>query len=84
MTDEVRVKCPRCKGVFRERARRLTSGHTRQCSGCDTVIFFEDGSPIPEVKAAMKEARDIRRTMREEESPAQKVDAAFVFKRSDG
>ena len=40
--DSVQVRCRRCKGAFRERARRLQNGYSRQCPTCEVVLFFDD------------------------------------------
>ena len=42
MLNSVQVKCTRCKTVFRERARRMQSGYSRQCPCCEVVLFFEE------------------------------------------
>jgi predicted nucleic acid-binding Zn-ribbon protein len=81
MDDEVRVKCPRCKGVFRERARRITSGYSRQCSGCEAVLFFDEGSSKREIRDAMSTARQIRRALREQDATKTATVEPFVFKR---
>jgi hypothetical protein len=39
MDDSVQIKCNRCKNVFRDRARRLQNGYSRQCPGCEVVLF---------------------------------------------
>ena len=75
MTDSVQIKCSRCKNVFRERARRLQNGYTRQCPSCEVVIFFDEDSQNPDVKAAMRHARRLRKELRE-------LEAAAVFSSS--
>ena len=72
--DSVQVRCRRCKGVFRERARRLQNGYTRQCPTCEVVLFFDHDSPEQSIRRAMKNARQVRADMRvaEMERPARK------------
>jgi len=70
MIDSVQVKCSRCKGVFRERARRLQNGYSRQCPSCEVVIFFDEDSQSPNIKEAMRNARRIRKELRELEAAA--------------
>ena len=68
MDDSVQVRCTRCKSVFRERARRLQNGYSRQCPTCEVVLFFEEDFPNQDIKRAMKTARAIRKQLHEEEA----------------
>jgi predicted nucleic acid-binding Zn-ribbon protein len=65
MESSVQVRCKRCKGVFRERARRLQSGYSRQCPSCEVVIFFDEASGDDNIKRAMNAARRLRAALRE-------------------
>ena len=65
--DSVQVRCRRCKGVFRERARRLQSGYSRQCPTCEVVLFFSEDSQDQTIRRAMKSARQVRAALREAE-----------------
>ena len=67
MDDSVQVRCRRCKTVFRERARRMQNGFSRQCPCCEVVLFFDDDSAEPTIKRSMKVARKIRTALREQE-----------------
>jgi NAD-dependent SIR2 family protein deacetylase len=67
MDDSVQVRCRRCKNVFRERARRLQNGFSRQCPCCEAVVFFEEDSSEPTIKRSMLVARKLRAAMREQE-----------------
>jgi predicted nucleic acid-binding Zn-ribbon protein len=66
--DSVQVSCRRCKSVFRERARRLQNGYSRQCPTCEVVLFFDEDSPEQSVRRVMKTARQVRTAMREAEA----------------
>lgn len=66
--DSVQVRCRRCKGVFRERARRLQNGYSRQCPTCEVVLFFDEDSQEQSIRRAMKNARHVRAAMREAEA----------------
>lgn len=68
MDDSVQVCCSRCKNVFRERARRMQSGFSRQCPCCEVVLFFEESSPDKNVQRALTLARGVRKLLREEEA----------------
>jgi phage FluMu protein Com len=67
MDDSVQVRCRRCKTVFRERARRMQNGFSRQCPCCEVVLFFEDDSAEPTIKRSMRVARKLRAALREKE-----------------
>jgi hypothetical protein len=62
--DTVQVRCTKCKGSFRDRARRLQSGYSRQCPNCEVVLFFEEGTMDRNIQRAMRDARRLRREIR--------------------
>ncbi len=64
MEDNVQVRCSRCKHVFRERAKRLQDGFSRQCPGCEVVLFFNEVTHDTNIKRAMRDARAVRKQMR--------------------
>ncbi|PSO16947.1 hypothetical protein [Bradyrhizobium sp. MOS003] len=66
--SSVQIQCTRCKGVFRDRAGRLQDGYSRQCPSCEVVLFFAEDSQHPFVKRAMRDARNVRKQMREAEA----------------
>jgi hypothetical protein len=68
MLDTVQIKCTRCKNVFRERAKRMQNGHSRQCPCCEVVLFFEEDTQDVNMKRAMRTARRVRRELREFEA----------------
>jgi predicted nucleic acid-binding Zn-ribbon protein len=67
MDDTVQIKCTRCKSAFRERARRIQSGYSRQCPNCEVILFFEESTFDKNVQTAMREARRVRQALRLEE-----------------
>ena len=69
--DSVQVRCRRCKGVFRERARRLQSGYSRQCPTCEVVLFFDEDSHDQTIRRVMRSARQVRAALREAEAAPQ-------------
>ena len=75
MADFVQITCTRCKNVFRERARRVQNGYSRQCPSCEVMLFFDEDSQNPNIKRAMRTARNIRKEQRE-------LEAADVFSAS--
>jgi hypothetical protein len=67
MSDTVQIRCTRCRSNFRERARRLQPGYSRQCPNCEVIIFFEESSNDKNVQTALVAARKLRRVLREAE-----------------
>lgn len=63
--SSVQIQCTRCKNVFRDRAGRLQDGYSRQCPSCEVVLFFAEDSQHPFIKRAMRNARTVRKQMRE-------------------
>ena len=63
--SSVQIQCTRCKNVFRDRAGRLQDGYSRQCPSCEVVLFFAEDSQHPFIKRAMRDARQVRKEMRE-------------------
>jgi predicted nucleic acid-binding Zn-ribbon protein len=81
MDDTVQLRCHRCKSVFRDKARRVQSGYSRQCVSCETIMFFEDGSIDRNVQRTLRDAKRVRKALREHE--AEKIARGpFVFGRN--
>lgn len=68
MDDTVQIGCSRCKSKFRDKARRVLSGYSRQCPSCECMVFFEDGSPNKNIHEALREAARVRKALRQEEA----------------
>jgi hypothetical protein len=68
MDDTVQIRCHRCKGCFREKARRVQNGYSRQCISCETMLFFDEGSADKNVQRTLREARRVRKELREAEA----------------
>jgi hypothetical protein len=67
MDDSVQIRCHRCKSTFREKARRLQSGYSRQCVSCETMLFFDDDSNDKNIRRTLREAKQVRKALREAE-----------------
>ncbi len=63
MDDTIQIRCTRCMSSFRDRARRIRSGYTRECPRCNVLIFFESESPDEHIKRALKAAHRMRRAL---------------------
>ena len=84
MDDSVQVRCTRCKSVFRERARRLQNGYSRQCPTCEVVLFFDEDSPNADVRRMMRNARLTRKRLRDEEEAVVMTAATSAPSRHSG
>jgi predicted nucleic acid-binding Zn-ribbon protein len=65
--DSVLIHCTRCKSTFRDRAKRLQPGYSRQCPNCEVIIFFEETASDKNVQKALLAARRLRRVLREQD-----------------
>ena len=66
----IQVRCSRCKGKFREKARRVRDGYSTQCPSCERLLFFVDGSPNKDINDALRKAEQVRKLLRKEEDEA--------------
>ena len=64
MEDSVQIRCTKCKASFRDRARRVQSGYSRQCPNCEVLIFFEEGAIDRNVQRALIDAKRLRSALR--------------------
>ena len=53
LDDTLQISCTRCKAKFRDKARKVQTGYSRQCPGCEGVIYFEEGSSDANVQKAL-------------------------------
>ncbi|MGH6711010.1 MAG: hypothetical protein ACREEK_18810 [Bradyrhizobium sp.] len=81
MDDSVQLRCHRCKSSFRDKARRVQSGYSRQCISCETMLFFEEGSPDKNIQRTLREAKRVRKALHEAED-VKVTSQPFVFRRS--
>jgi NAD-dependent SIR2 family protein deacetylase len=65
--ETIQVRCSRCKGKFRDKARRVRDGYSRQCPICERVMFFSDGSPNQDINDALRQAERARKLLRQAE-----------------
>lgn len=63
MDDTIQIRCSRCKNKFRDRAKKIIVGYSRQCPQCEVLIFFEDSSPKEEVQEALIAAQRLRKAL---------------------
>jgi hypothetical protein len=82
MSDSVQVYCTRCKSTFRDRAKRLQPGYSRQCPNCEVVIFFEESTGDKSVQRALLAARRLRRVLRDQDGVKPAARQAPVYDRT--
>jgi hypothetical protein len=65
--ETIQVRCSQCKVKFRDKARRVRDGYSRQCPSCERMLFFIDGSPKQDINDALREAERVRKLLRQEQ-----------------
>ena len=60
MDDKVKIRCPACSRVFREKASRVRDGFQVNCHNCNRLITLSKETEDPFIRKALKAAREIR------------------------
>jgi hypothetical protein len=60
MDDKVKVRCPACKQVFREKAHRVRDGVQLNCPNCCKLLTLNRDTDDPYFRRALKLAKEIR------------------------
>lgn len=60
MDDKVKIRCPSCTRMFREKASRVRDGLQVNCTNCAKLITLSKESEDPFIRRALKTAREIR------------------------
>jgi hypothetical protein len=60
MDDKVKIRCPACTRVFREKASRVRDGFQVNCQNCNRLITLSKETQDPFLRRALKAARDLR------------------------
>jgi transposase-like protein len=60
MDDRVKIRCPACKRVFREKAGRVRDGAQMNCPECCKLLTLSKETEDPFIRRALKTAREIR------------------------
>jgi len=58
--DKVKIRCPGCKQMFRERANRVREGVQVNCMHCNKLITLSRESDDSYIRRALKTAKDMR------------------------
>jgi hypothetical protein len=60
MEDKVKIRCPACTGVFRERASKVRDGVQLNCQNCNKLVTINRDTEDPFLRRALKSAKEIR------------------------
>jgi hypothetical protein len=60
LDDKVKIRCPGCKRIFREKARRVRDGAQANCPECCKLITISKETDDPFIRRALKAAKEIR------------------------
>jgi hypothetical protein len=61
MIDEkIKIKCPKCSMVFRERAQKVRDGFQTNCQHCNKLITFDTNSEDRNIRRALTSAKEMR------------------------
>ena len=58
--EKVRIRCPACTRVFREKASRVRDGLQVNCHNCNKLITLSKETEDPFLRRALKTAREMR------------------------
>ena len=58
--DKVRIRCPRCTRVFRDKAYKVRDGYQVNCEHCNGLLTLNRDSEDPFIRRALKTASEIR------------------------
>jgi hypothetical protein len=58
--DRVKIRCPGCKQVFREKANHVRDGLQVNCSNCNKLITLSKETEDSFLRCALKTAKEIR------------------------
>ena len=58
--DKVKIRCPGCKYIFREKASRVRDGFQVNCNHCNKLITLTKETEDSFMRRALKSAREIR------------------------
>jgi hypothetical protein len=61
MDDKVKIRCPACKQVFREKANIVRDGAQLNCPNCCKLLTLNRDTNDPYFRRALKLAKEIRK-----------------------
>jgi len=66
MDHKVKIRCPACKQVFRERANKVRDGVQLNCPNCCKLLTLHRDTDDPYLRRALKLAKEIRKAAQEQ------------------
>ena len=60
MDDKVKIRCPGCTRIFREKVTRVRDGAEVNCLNCNKLIILTKETEDTFLRRALKAAREIR------------------------
>ena len=60
MDDKVKIRCPACTRIFREKVSRVRDGAEVNCLNCNKLIILTKETEDSFLRRALKAAREIR------------------------
>jgi uncharacterized C2H2 Zn-finger protein len=60
MDDRVKIRCPACTKVFRERAAKVRDGTQLNCQNCNKLLTLNRDTEDPFIRRALRTAKEIR------------------------
>jgi uncharacterized C2H2 Zn-finger protein len=60
MDDRVKIRCPACTKVFRERAAKVRDGIQLNCQNCNKLLTLNRDTEDPFIRRALRTAKEIR------------------------
>ena len=64
MDDKIKIRCPACTKVFRERASKVRDGVQLNCHNCNRLITLNRDAEDSFIRRALKAAREVREAQR--------------------
>ena len=58
--DKVKIRCPHCTKLFKDRASRVRDGYQVNCANCNRLLTLNVETEDPHLRRALKAAREIR------------------------
>jgi hypothetical protein len=58
--DKVRIRCPHCTKLFKDRASRIRDGYQVNCANCNRLLTLTRETEDPYLRRALKTAKEVR------------------------
>ena len=68
--DKVKIRCPKCTRVFRERANNVRDGSQLNCQHCNRLLTLNRDTEDPFLRRALKTAREVRGALEAMRTPS--------------